>query len=64
MVEPLKTVLMRRDKLTSEEADELIEQAREDLLAFLDEDNFRAAMNICESHFGLEPDYLDDLMPL
>lgn len=56
----IKKVLMERDGLTSDEADKLINQAKEDL-----EDRLALGdmpFNICEEYFGLEPDYLDDLI--
>lgn len=62
MVESIKKVLMRRDGISAEEADELIEDALEDLRCCLDEGDFFGAEEVCETHFGLEPDYLDELM--
>ena len=56
----LKQVLMDRDELTSDEADEAIADAREGLLALIEygEDPF----DFCADVFGLEPDYLNDLL--
>lgn len=56
----IKQVLMERDGLTENEADELIEEAKENLMECIaaGEDAF----NICEYWFGLEPDYLDELI--
>ena len=56
----IKSVLMKRDNLTEEEADDLINQAREDL-------NYRLNCgetpdDICAEWFGLEPDYLPELI--
>jgi uncharacterized membrane protein len=56
----IKEVLMKRDRMTENEADDLIAQATEDL-------NERLAKgeipdDICEDWFGLEPDYLEDLI--
>ncbi len=62
-METLKQVLMRRDGISSEHADELIQEAREQLQEYLDDGDFCAAEYICEEMFGLEPDYLMDLMP-
>ena len=56
----IKSVLMRRDGLSAEEADELIEEARKDL-----HDRLAAGgqpFDICEEHFGLEPDYIMELI--
>lgn len=57
-METLKQVLMRRDELSSDEADEAIAEAREMLLSgeYSDPEECLA----CE--FGLEPDYIFDLL--
>jgi hypothetical protein len=62
MRESLKKVLMKRDGITSQEADELIAEAQEELDARLEDGDIEGAEAICEEFFGLEPDYLDDLM--
>lgn len=56
----LKEVLMNRDGLTSEEADEQIAEAREELMDRLSEGDM--PFDICEDLFGLEEDYLLDLL--
>ncbi len=61
MRKSLKRVLMERDGVTSAEADELIEAAREECYELIEAGAMMEAMDICETHFGLEPDYLDDL---
>ena len=60
MVDSIKSVLMQRDGMTEEEAEDLINQAKEDL-------NDRLAQgelpdDICCEWFGLEPDYIFDLI--
>jgi len=55
----LKRVLMKRDEITSDEADDLIKATREELFELIDQGE---AENICEYHFGLEADYIMDLM--
>lgn len=55
--ESLKQVIMRRDGLTSQEADELIESAREQI--------FEEGIDpeeVLLNDFGLEPDYIFDLL--
>jgi len=59
-MESIKDVLMRRDGMTEEEAEELIEDAKQDLYERLEEGEM--PYDICESYFGLEPDYIDELM--
>ena len=61
MVEGIKEVLMRRDKMTEANADELIADAKEDLASLLEAGDMEAAERICEDWFGLEPDYLTEL---
>ena len=58
----LLQTLMERDGLTDAEAQLLIDEAREQLHTYLDTSELGLAHDICEEMFGLEPDYLDDLM--
>ena len=58
----LKQTIMRRDRLSSKEADQQIEEAKEALRFYLEDNDFESAENICEEFFGLEPDYIVDLM--
>lgn len=56
----IKEVLVERDKMTEEEAELLIADAEEDL-------NYRLSKgempeDFCEEWFGLEPDYIFDLI--
>jgi len=60
MVDSIKSVLMERDGMSEEEAKSLIQEAREGLFRRLYEG--KDAHDICEEYFGLEPDYLDELM--
>lgn len=62
MFSELKKVIMQRDGLTSEEADEQIAEAKEALQEYLAEGDMEAADGVCQEYFGLEPDYLFDLM--
>lgn len=57
MTETLKQVLMRRDGLTSEEADSMIEDARSQVL-----DDGCDPEEVLANDFGLEPDYVFDLL--
>ena len=60
MVAGIREVLMERDRMSAEDADDLIEQARTDLHERLGDGD--GAFDICEDWFGLEPDYLDELI--
>lgn len=55
-METLKEVLMRRDDMTSEQADEAINEARERVMEGEDPEE------ILQEEFGLEPDYVFDLI--
>jgi hypothetical protein len=61
MLEKIKDVLMRRDNLDSEDADAVIEDCLIDLRDRM-ENNCPSAYDICGEYFGLEPDYLDELI--
>ena len=52
----LLEVLMKRDKLSKEEANELINEAKERVLQGEDPEE------VLEFEFGLEPDYVFDLL--
>ena len=59
---PLKSILMERDGLTAKQADERIQDAADNLNQYLAEGDFDAAYEICYDEFGLEPDFLMDLI--
>ena len=58
----LKQTLIERDDITPEEADLRIADAKKLLSEYLSEDNLEEAQNIMEAEFGLEPDYIFDLL--
>jgi len=58
----IRKILINRDNMTSSEADQLIEEAREALQEYLANDDQDSAYNVCEEYFGLESDYLDELL--
>jgi hypothetical protein len=60
----IKQTLMDRDGISADHADELISDARSELSEHLADGNFTAAEDICAIHFGLEPDYLMELIPI
>ena len=59
-METIKTILMRRDGLTAEEADEQIRDCREEANSRLAQGEM--PFDICEEYFGLEPDYLEEII--
>lgn len=60
----IKDVLMRRDGLTSEEADEVIAEAKEAIHSYIDCGDYESAEEVCYEYFQLEPDYLMELIDL
>ena len=56
----IKSVLMRRDGLTAEEADDLIADAKAELSELLADGE--QPYDFCQDWFGLEPDYLMELL--
>lgn len=61
-METIKQILMRRDNMTKEEAEELILEVQVALKRYLEDGEIELAENICVEFFGLEPDYLDELI--
>jgi len=57
----IKQTLMERDDLTSKEADESIQEVRNEMDDLLAEGKIMEAMDVCEM-VGLEPDYIEDLL--
>lgn len=55
-METLKQVLMRRDDMSAQEADDAIAEARERVLEGEDPEE------VLMEEFGLEPDYILDLL--
>ena len=62
MQDVIKKVLMERDAMEEAEADSLLEDARNTLDHLLEEGDISGAMEICEECFGLEEDYILDLI--
>jgi hypothetical protein len=58
----IKAILMTRDGMAEDEADSLILDAKTQLTEYLTDGDIDAAENICSEFFGLEPDYLDELL--
>jgi len=56
----IKEVLMNRDGITESEADDLISNARMNLMDRIE--NGEDCEDFCMEEFGLEPDYLEELI--
>jgi len=58
----IKEAIMTRDSMTEDEAIELIGLAKTALQEYLDDNDLESANNICMEYFGLEMDYIFDLI--
>ena len=58
----IKEILMRRDGLTEAEANDEIAEAKDQLDEYLRDGDLASAENICQQYFGLEPDYVMELL--
>ena len=61
-MESIKQILMRRDNMSSDEADDLIDEAQKSLNYALANGQMQDAEEICADFFGLDPDYLTELI--
>ena len=61
-METLKEILMRRDNITAQDAEELIQNAREDLHDRLAANEYVDDSDFMAEWFGLEPDYIMELL--
>ena len=59
-METIKEVLIRRDGMTFEEADDMLKEAREEFDRLIEDGEI--PYDFCEEWFGLEPDYLVEFM--
>jgi len=61
LMETIKEVLMTRDDMTAEDADDLIAEAQAEFDNCIAEGDTGSAEQICSDWFGLEPDFLIEL---
>ena len=60
----IKQILMTRDNMIERDADDLIQQAYEAFHDYLVSGDTDYAENVCSEYFGLEPDYLEELIDI
>lgn len=61
----IKQILMSRDGLSSDDADDLIEQVQQEIEDAIDRVcDLDELEEIIEDHLGLEPDFLETFIPL
>ena len=58
----LKQTIMQKYDWDENEADSAIEEAKTMMDEYLNDGDQESAFNICEEMFGLEPDYLFDIL--
>ena len=61
-MQTIKQVLMERDNMSSADAEELISEARAQMQEYAANDEMEQAYDICSDYFGLEPDYIMELL--
>jgi len=59
-MDSLKETLIQRDGISADEAELIINEARDELYNRLSDGEM--PFSLCDELFGLEPDYLEDLM--
>jgi hypothetical protein len=59
-IKSIKEILMERDGMSEQAALDLIQEATDDLFERLE--TGETPLDICEEWFGLEPDYIDELI--
>ena len=63
MVDTVRSVLMSRDGMSAQEAEDLIEEFEGELnLLMVTEAGLEAAEDLVQEYFGLEPDYLMEFL--
>lgn len=58
----IKQILMDRDNMTAEEADELIEEVREEIQIAARDEDYELVEDIMYGDLGLELDYIFELL--
>jgi len=58
----IKQILMQRDGISAQAAQDLIDEAKMALEAYIANNDQESAENVCQEYLGLEPDYLIELM--
>ena len=62
MTSEIAKVLIRRDGMDLDEALDLIAEAKEVLMQYLENGDMEGAENICREYFRLEEDYVMELL--
>lgn len=60
----IRQILMNRDGMSADEADELIALVRDELNDYILAGDYDGCQECLESHLGLEPDYLEHFLDI
>ena len=58
----IKQILILRDNMSPQAADDLIQEAKNKLQEYLENNELHYAEDICAEFFGPEQDYIDELL--
>ena len=61
-METIIKILMKRDKMTRNEAKALVDEVYEEINFYLERGDYDSAEDLVMSDLGLEPDYLEILL--
>lgn len=61
-MEEINQVLIKRDGLSPHEANKAIDDAREMMYEYLEDDDIESAYDVCMEEFSLESDYIMELL--
>ena len=61
-MESIKEILVRRDGMTPQEAEEYIQSVAEEFRVAVEENDFDMAQDILQDSFSLEPDFIPDML--
>lgn len=62
VAEDVKNILMRRDNMSADEADALIERTKAELDEAIENIDICQAEDIIRRNLGLDPDYMEELI--
>jgi hypothetical protein len=60
----VKRILMERDGDSAEEAQDRIDAAQEEIDSLIEDGDLLEAEDVIADHFGLEPDFVMDFIPM
>lgn len=65
MLETIEQILMRRDGLDKQEAQDLIDEAKEEVQSIIENGGtLEEVEDVVRDYFGLEPDYVEEMLSI